>query len=155
MSLQTCIPHGDCGRPYRNPEVCEAQCNLPSPSPSPPPKNVRCAITGNMVICCPSECESCTQCSGDYGCCASDYICEDLPKCSETGKPPCQILDVARNGGVLCTQECGTCGGSDCAQRPGGTDHCCWSGVMNSGRTCDEEEPPCYMKSNWKLETLS
>ena len=44
------------------------------------------------------------------------------------------------NEDVCCTQECGTCGGSDCASRPGGGINCCESEIRNSSNICSSDE---------------
>lgn len=47
------------------------------------------------------------------------------------------------HGRVCCHKMCGTCGGANCNQRPGGGDMCCYGKIMASGRTCDKDLAPC------------
>ncbi|CAN0410953.1 unnamed protein product, partial [Laminaria digitata] len=45
---------------------------------------------------------------------------------------------------ICCELQCGTCGGSGCRNRPGGTDGCCIGTITDSGVMCsDSNEAPC------------
>lgn len=44
---------------------------------------------------------------------------------------------------VCCTPECGKCGGPGCGSRTGGPSECCSSHILNSGRDCSKDKPPC------------
>ncbi|CAB1104644.1 unnamed protein product [Ectocarpus sp. CCAP 1310/34] len=45
---------------------------------------------------------------------------------------------------VCCSASCGSCGGSGCSGRDGGSDACCGGGVRASGRFCSVTgEAPC------------
>jgi len=50
---------------------------------------------------------------------------------------------------VCCASTCGTCGGPECGDRPGGRDNCCVNVITaNAGNeTCDETTPPCIVKA--------
>ncbi|CAN0146640.1 unnamed protein product, partial [Laminaria digitata] len=50
------------------------------------------------------------------------------------------------NNGACCEAQCGTCGGADCGQRPGGKSGCCTSRIQDSGIYCfDTQEAPCII----------
>lgn len=59
--------------------------------------------------------------------------------------------DTCSNGGiqkdgVCCASSCGTCGGSGCSSRPGGSQACCTGNIAaNWERTCDKYSPPCIL----------
>ena len=44
---------------------------------------------------------------------------------------------------TCCAASCGTCGGTDCMNRPGGKNSCCRGVVDGEGRSCDAVGPPC------------
>ncbi|CAB1108450.1 unnamed protein product [Ectocarpus sp. CCAP 1310/34] len=45
---------------------------------------------------------------------------------------------------VCCSASCGSCGGSGCTSRDGGSESCCGGGVRASGRYCSiTGEAPC------------
>lgn len=46
---------------------------------------------------------------------------------------------------VCCPAECGTCGGPGCSDLPGGSENCCTSSVIASGRSCNVYPPPCLV----------
>jgi hypothetical protein len=50
-----------------------------------------------------------------------------------------------RSGTVCCAPSCGTCGGTGCSSRPGGSQACCTTQISASGRKCSEEPAPCVM----------
>ena len=53
---------------------------------------------------------------------------------------------IQGEGGVCCASSCGTCGGSGCSRRPGGSQACCTGKIAeNSERTCDKYLPPCLI----------
>ena len=68
--------------------------------------------------------------------------------------PVCQA-DAARctgvlsaDGGVCCAPSCGACGGSDCAERPGGRHLCCRATIRSTAICCDEPgaAAPCVVR---------
>ena len=46
-------------------------------------------------------------------------------------------------GGACCLASCGECGGRGCSSRSGGRDGCCTSAILNAGRSCLTNPPPC------------
>ena len=48
-------------------------------------------------------------------------------------------------GGVCCDAACGTCGGSDCSKRPGGSANCCTGTIKARGVSCGQSGAPCTM----------
>jgi hypothetical protein len=44
---------------------------------------------------------------------------------------------------VCCLAMCGSCGGSQCGSRPGGSSNCCQTQILASNRSCEFFEPPC------------
>ncbi|CAN0376743.1 unnamed protein product, partial [Scytosiphon promiscuus] len=40
------------------------------------------------------------------------------------------------SGDICCDASCGTCGGSGCAGRPGGSSNCCSGRIRDSGLMC-------------------
>jgi len=69
-------------------------------------------------------------------------------------KPWCNGVS---SGMYCCASSCGTCGGSQCGNRPGGSSNCCTSRIKDSGRYCDTNEAPCIKSvsqiANDKLKT--
>ncbi|CAN0556046.1 unnamed protein product, partial [Ectocarpus sp. 8 AP-2014] len=62
-----------------------------------------------------------------------------VPKC-DGGIVGIQASDVC------CSLSCGSCGGSGCTGRDGGSESCCGGGVRASGRDCSvTEEAPCVV----------
>jgi hypothetical protein len=51
---------------------------------------------------------------------------------------------IAR-GNVCCAASCGTCGGTGCSSRPGGTGACCTGAVWQSAPSCTYSGPPCVL----------
>ena len=37
---------------------------------------------------------------------------------------------------ICCAKSCGSCGGSGCVSRPGGTNKCCTGNILSSGQIC-------------------
>jgi hypothetical protein len=46
---------------------------------------------------------------------------------------------------VCCPAACGTCGGDDCADAPGGSANCCIADIVSEQRSCAEAEAPCVV----------
>ncbi len=46
---------------------------------------------------------------------------------------------------VCCALACGTCGGTGCASRPGGSSACCLGSIRAAGRSCAQFPPPCVV----------
>jgi hypothetical protein len=46
---------------------------------------------------------------------------------------------------VCCAAACGTCGGTGCGGRPGGSAACCTGSIRASGRSCAQYPPPCLV----------
>jgi len=44
--------------------------------------------------------------------------------------------NAAGNGRICCPSNCGTCGGSGCGRRPGGSTRCCANAINNRGNVC-------------------
>ena len=65
---------------------------------------------------------------------------------------PCEKFDgVRRDQGnkkdVCCAKTCGTCGGADCSQLPGGEYNCCVGKIRQSGKICGGvQKAPCQLK---------
>ena len=53
---------------------------------------------------------------------------------------PCKDYDgiaIKQTGGTICcAKSCGSCGGSGCVSRPGGTNKCCTGNILTSGQIC-------------------
>jgi hypothetical protein len=63
---------------------------------------------------------------------------------SFNGCPPNSIPDGAQT--ACCGPLCGTCGGSGCSGRPGGSAACCVAGIQASGVSCSGRlDGPCLM----------
>ena len=60
--------------------------------------------------------------------------------CSQIGGIP------SEDGLSCCLATCGSCGGKECAARPGGRDACCMDGLKASGVVCGT--PPCLMQDD-------
>jgi hypothetical protein len=56
--------------------------------------------------------------------------------------PTCENGIASSN--ACCDAACGSCGGSGCSSRPGGTSACCLSGVRKQP-SCTQVGPPCIM----------
>jgi hypothetical protein len=50
-----------------------------------------------------------------------------------------------QNKRVCCASSCGTCGGTRCGSRPGGSINCCQTQILASGRYCDDFDAPCIL----------
>ena len=48
--------------------------------------------------------------------------------------------------GACCPSACGRCGGSRCAESPGGRASCCAADVAHSNRSCALFPPPCVLE---------
>lgn len=44
---------------------------------------------------------------------------------------------------ACCAASCGACGGTNCQDRPGGSASCCTGSIVDSNRSCDDNDPPC------------
>eukprot|EP00752_Nemacystus_decipiens_P009061 g8090.t1 len=120
-------------------------------------------IDANGVVCCPLSCGSCagSGCSsrpgGSSSCCGSG-IKDSGILCSDSGTAPCIIEEetetcsngiegIDANGVVCCPLSCGSCAGSGCSSRPGGSSSCCGSGIKDSGILCSESgTAPCIIE---------
>jgi hypothetical protein len=49
------------------------------------------------------------------------------------------------NDNTCCAASCGSCGGSGCSTRPGGSEACCVGTIEAAGVSCTESGPPCVM----------
>lgn len=45
-----------------------------------------------------------------------------------------------------CPISCGSCGGSDCGERPRGKANCSVNQIETSGRVCGRDAPPCVIE---------
>ena len=76
---------------------------------------------------------------GDPGEVGAPFMIEDR----DTPDPNCER--GVQSGNTCCAASCGTCGGTGCGSRPGGSEACCSSNIADSGRLCTEVGPPCVM----------
>lgn len=53
------------------------------------------------------------------------------------------------HSGICCLAKCGVCGGSGCADRPGGKDGCCLGTIASKNISCDNSAPPCIIDMNY------
>jgi hypothetical protein len=60
-----------------------------------------------------------------------------------SGDPTC-ATGIA-SGSACCAAACGSCGGTGCGSRPGGSTDCCTGSISTSGRSCEVHPPPCMM----------
>ncbi|CBJ33613.1 expressed unknown protein [Ectocarpus siliculosus] len=138
----------------------------PTPAPTPPPTDEVPMCDGGIVgiqqsdICCSSRCGSCggTGCTsrdgGSEACCGGGVRASGR-YCSVTGEAPCMTNEVPMcDGGIVgiqqsdvcCSLSCGSCGGTGCTSRDGGSEACCGGGVRASGRDCSVTgEAPCVV----------
>lgn len=49
-------------------------------------------------------------------------------------------------GDICCLDSCGTCGGSGCSSRDGGSEGCCTSTIAENGDSCDDGPAPCVIQ---------
>lgn len=61
------------------------------------------------------------------------------PTCS-TG-----IIRVTDTATGCCTSSCGTCGGTGCGSRPGGSANCCLTSMLSTNVFCKYSAPPCLI----------
>ena len=52
---------------------------------------------------------------------------------------------LSPSGDVCCESQCGTCGGSGCGDRPGGSSSCCEGTIEKSNILCIDNQAPCVM----------
>ncbi len=64
---------------------------------------------------------------------------------NQPGDPTCS--NGIASGEACCAASCGSCGGSGCGDRPGGSAACCSGPVKSSGASCSENQPPCVMEN--------
>eukprot|EP01083_Nonionella_stella_P032045 87710_1 len=89
----------------------------------------------------PSAFQSCELSSETLiGCTAHYEINDDNTSTADATDPYCH--DGVSSGEYCCAASCGTCTGSGCAERPGGTKNCCGSSV-NDNPSCDIKRAPC------------
>eukprot|EP00054_Salpingoeca_dolichothecata_P004365 m.30375 g.30375 ORF g.30375 m.30375 type:complete len:353 (-) comp14542_c0_seq4:81-1139(-) len=58
--------------------------------------------------------------------------------------PKCSTGILSYNS-CCCPKECETCGGENCQDHPGGLVNCCCSVIEAEGRSCNSNEPPCWL----------
>ena len=116
-------------------------------------------IGGSSTVCCDPSCGSCddsnSQCTGISGegegfvvdpvfaskCCPSK-IKADNNICSPSQGAPCRLECDLYNGipnyedNVCCAATCGSCGGSGCSARLGGSSNCCGGTIASTDRKC-------------------
>jgi hypothetical protein len=111
-------------------------------------------ISSGSNVCCAASCGACggsgcaSRPGGGDACCLTN-IRNDGVSCTESG-PPCVLSDPEcktgiRSGNVCCAYGCGTCGGTGCSGRPGGSAACCSGTIQAAGRSCATNMPPCVM----------
>ncbi len=112
-------------------------------------------------VCCSLTCGTC----GGSGCgdregggssCCSGTIISDNNSCDNQGAP-CVIQSeielepdpTCENGilsdNVCCDLTCGTCGGSGCGDREGGSHSCCSGTITSDNNSCDNQGAPCII----------
>ena len=121
-------------------------------------------ITGanHSIVCCPSTCGTCggTGChlrSGGSANCCSNSILNSGVYC-KTSVAPCIVkpspdptckhgikIAGANHSIVCCPSDCGTCGGTGCNFRTGGSANCCTNIILNSGISCRTSIAPCIV----------
>eukprot|EP01083_Nonionella_stella_P090782 253685_1 len=75
-------------------------------------------------------------------CFFDNFILEGVVK----GPDPECTFGIQQNGGTACCHSmCGTCSGSGCSGRPGGTSKCCGGTIKDNNRRCDDTYPPCVV----------
>lgn len=151
-------------------------CSLsPAPCVIPNIPDPKCAlgILRNNVCChhsCGTECGgvNCGLRDGGYKYCCGSQITRDNRPCGNNSAPCVLIpyggspsgsdfddekdipdptcLNGTKNGDICCAQSCGTCGGVNCSQRPGGASFCCPQGVLKLNRSCNEFPAPCQIR---------
>jgi hypothetical protein len=117
-------------------------------------------ILHSSGACCPAACGSCggSGCSANafgYDNCCSSPIINSGRSCLDYA-PPCVVptIDPSCKSGIVgelngasacCDAACGTCGGTDCSQLPGGTANCCKQHILTVNDSCEDNMPPCAM----------
>ncbi|KAG5180970.1 hypothetical protein JKP88DRAFT_246457 [Tribonema minus] len=127
----------------------------------------------NHVVCCPADAcggtcggLTCASQLGGYSACCSAGIQELGVSCADQGAP-CKIpptpkptaaptaiviadpgcaMGIPSNDGTACCPAAlcnGKCGGTGCADLPGGQSNCCVNAVKNTGRKCSTTSAPC------------
>ena len=83
---------------------------------------------------------------GKYG----ELNCDGTPRTPsptpepEDPDPTCSLGII--NGDICCLSSCGSCGGSGCSNRDGGSAGCCTSTIRNNNESCDENAVPCVIQ---------
>ena len=137
------------------------------PTPTPPPispgdPDPTCS-TGILkgTTCCDSACELCggPGCSlrpGGSGNCCGNQILATQESCN-VSSPPCYMEDEPVvpsdptcsfgiiSGDICCPSGCGSCTGTGCGSRPGGSSQCCATQIRASGLSCDSHVSPCIV----------
>ncbi|MGK3998592.1 hypothetical protein [Sorangium sp. So ce1024] len=65
---------------------------------------------------------------------------------SDNGIKVCADGIQSGSGGVCCKASCGTCGGSGCGNRPGGSNACCTGNINDANKTCTGTNAPCVLR---------
>jgi len=102
-------------------------------------------LSPNGEVCCDSDCGSCggAGCKARPGgreCCAAGI----MDYCDHSGSITCKVPHFCMDGivnpenTICCPASCGSCGGTGCEARPGGS-QCCETGASNAG-TCETFE---------------
>jgi hypothetical protein len=74
-----------------------------------------------------------------------DDVCTTA-KVMTTTDATCAHGILNRRGDVCCASKCGSkCGGSGCAERPGGASSCCSNSVRAADVKCADAEAPCIL----------
>lgn len=68
--------------------------------------------------------------------------------------PFCANGVLARGGNACCPAACGSCGGPDCEQRPGGGPHCCSQQVKAADLSCEDGPAPCVVNQAKKYNQV-
>lgn len=147
----------------------EPPCIIRETIPTPTPTNTTDPTCTNGIIndnvCCASTCINTAgqpQCGGS-GCsllpggsllCCMTTIRFAGVSCND-GVAPCVINQVEdadpsckngiRKNNVCCHSDCGTCGGSGCSRKTGGSSNCCTSTILSDNNLCEDQGAPCVM----------
>lgn len=97
-------------------------------------------------VCCSAQCgtcggEGCNQLPGGANMCCEGRILEKGRKCDQSHtegciRTPFTPFPILKDN-VYCAASCGTCGGHECAHRPGGMYKCCVDKIWEQGLMCN------------------
>jgi len=123
----------ECNHPY-------AMCDTQKEEPAQPEHNCKSRekwTNEKAAWCCKNEKTGCFYATLD--------IKKDTRQFGVRGDATCANGVLSGDGAVCCAAKCGTCGGKDCGNRPGGAEGCCKQTILHKEMLCTRKQAPCVV----------